>query len=108
MRVWREEEPPAGAHDAVLDNKEGRVEQIGPNIYRLNIDITNAYGVRQRSGEYLWTVVLVQIAPEYADLGQQAEPPARLRFEMPGGGGDSGGDGGSGGGSSGGSSGGIR
>ncbi|MEJ2560893.1 MAG: hypothetical protein P8186_32670 [Anaerolineae bacterium] len=41
-------------------------------------------------------MALVQISPEYKDLGQQAEP-ARLRFEAGGGGGD-GGDGGGGGG----------
>jgi hypothetical protein len=93
VRVWREGEPPAGAHDAVLDNQQGRIEQIGPNRYRLNLDIRQAAGVRERTGEYLWTVALVQISPGYADLAQQAEP-ARLRFEAGGGssGGDSGGD----------------
>lgn len=81
--VWREDEPRAGAHDAVLDNRENHIEQLGENRYRLTVDITNAYGVRRRSGEYLWTVALVQISPAYADLGPQAEP-ARLRFELPG------------------------
>ena len=84
VRVWREGEPFAGAHDAVIDNQQGRIEQIGENTYRLTIDITRAVGVRERTGEYLWTVALVQISPEYADLGLLADP-GRLRFEAPGG-----------------------
>jgi serine/threonine protein kinase len=86
VRVWREGEPPAGAHDAVLDNKNGQVQALGNNTYRLSINIKDAFGVKGRSGEYLWTVVLIQITPEYKDMGIQA-PPGRLRFEAPGGGG---------------------
>jgi serine/threonine-protein kinase len=87
VRVWREDEPQAGAHDAVLDNQQGRIEKIDQTLYRLNLDISQAFGVRGRKGEYLWTVALVQVSPVYADLGQQAEP-ARLRFETGGGGSD--------------------
>jgi hypothetical protein len=42
--------------------------------------------VRERTGKYLWTVALVRIGPNYADLGQQAQP-AYLRFEAGGSGG---------------------
>jgi serine/threonine protein kinase len=87
VRVWREDEPQAGAHDAILDNQQGRIEKIGPAQYRLNIDISQAFGVRGRKGAYLWTVALVQVSPLYSDLGQQAEP-AQLRFETGGGGSD--------------------
>jgi hypothetical protein len=79
VRVWREGEPPAGVHDAVLDNQNGNVRRIGENEYGLSVDIRKAAGVRNRSGEYLWTVLLVQISPVYADLKLQALP-ARLRF----------------------------
>jgi hypothetical protein len=96
VRVWLEGEFPAGAHNAVLDNENGLIESLGNNHYRLTIDISDAAGVRGRSGEYLWTVALVQISPDYVDMGQQAAP-AQLRFDMPGGGGG-GSDGGSGGG----------
>lgn len=99
VRVWREGEPPAGAHDAVLDNKNGLVQALGNNTYRLNINIKDAFGVKGRGGEYLWTVVLVQITPEYKDLGIQASP-GHLRFEAPGGGGGGGGGKGGGGGGS--------
>lgn len=65
---------------------------MADNRYRLNVDITQASGVRGRSGEYLWTVLLVQVSPKYVELGIQAEP-ERFRFEVPGagGGGSSGG-----------------
>jgi hypothetical protein len=108
VRVWREGEPQAGAHNAVLDNTEGKIEPMGEDKYRLAVDITEAAGVRSRPGEYWWTVALVQVSPEYADLGQQADP-ALLRFVMPGSsGGDGGSDGGGPSGSSGGGTGGIN
>jgi len=90
VRVWREGEPPAGVHDAVQDNLNGKVVALGNNTYRLTVDITDAYGVQGQSGEYLWTVALVQISPEYRDLGKEATP-GRLRFEAGGGGDDGGG-----------------
>jgi hypothetical protein len=92
VRVWREGEPPAGVHNAVEDNLNGRVAALGNNTYRLTVDIRNAAGVQGRGGEYWWTVVLVQVSPEYRDLGKQATP-GRLRFEAGGGGGDEGGGG---------------
>lgn len=98
VRVWREGEQPAGVHNAVLDNQEGHVKKIGENTYQLSTDITEAAGVEGQSGVYLWTAALVRISPEYADLGQQAEP-ARFRFAAPGGSGGGGSkDGGGGGG----------
>ncbi|MBI1880901.1 MAG: hypothetical protein HYR94_22205, partial [Chloroflexi bacterium] len=95
VRVWREGEPPAGVHNAVEDNQKGVVASLGNNTYRLNVNIREAFGVKGRSGTYLWTVALVQISPEYKDLGVQASL-GRLRFEA--GGGSGGGSGGSGGG----------
>jgi hypothetical protein len=91
VRVWREGEPPVGAHDAVQDNQQGRVERLADNTYRLSINIRDAFGVRRRTSQYLWTVALVRISPTYADLGRQAEP-AYLRFEA-GGNGSSGSNG---------------
>lgn len=81
MRVWREGEPQAGAHDALLDNQNGNIQNIDGQKYRLNTDIEWAAGVGGRSGIYLWTVALVQVSPSYADLGQQATP-AQLRLEL--------------------------
>jgi uncharacterized membrane protein YgcG len=97
VRVWRTGEAPAGVHDAVLDNKQGKIQALGNNTYRLTADIANTPGVLNRRGEYNWTVFLVELEP-YKDLGVQA-PAAILRFEPPGSGGG-GGDGGKGGGGS--------
>lgn len=83
VRVWRDGEPPMGAHDALLDQQEGRIERIGKNRYRLKIDIRQAAGVQDRTGFYLWTVALVQLHPTYTDFGLQAKP-TRLRFEAGG------------------------
>jgi tetratricopeptide (TPR) repeat protein len=97
VRVWPEGSPPTGVHNAVLDNQNGNITSLEKNTYRLEVDIKDAFGVRGRSGEYLWTVALVRINPKYADLGLQA-PPGRLLFAAPGGKGDGkGGDGGGGG-----------
>jgi hypothetical protein len=84
VRVWREGGIPAGIHDAILDNREGRVQQTAANTYRLTVDITEAPGVQRVSGQYLWTVLLVRISPAYQDLGIQAEP-APFKFESSGG-----------------------
>lgn len=72
LRVWREGEPPLGAHDAALDNKSGRVKALPQHIYSLDLNISGAAGVRNRSGDYLWTVLLVKIAPTYQETGIQA------------------------------------
>jgi hypothetical protein len=86
VRVWREGEVPKGVHDAILDNQEGKIAQIGENKYQLSVDITKAPGVQGRNGEYLWTVLLVQISPGYRELGIQATP-SYFRFEAASGGG---------------------
>jgi tetratricopeptide (TPR) repeat protein len=96
VRMWKEGAPPAGVHNAVLDNQNGNVKSLGNNIYQLQTDIKDAAGVKGNSGLYQWTVALVKISPKYRDLGIQA-PPAQIRFAAPGASGGSGG-GGSGGG----------
>jgi tetratricopeptide (TPR) repeat protein len=97
VRVWREGRQPTGVHNAMLDNQNGAIKNLGNNQYELNVNIKDAAGVLNNSGEYLWTVALVRIAPKYRDLGQQATP-GRFLFAAPGssgGGGDKGdGDGG--------------
>ncbi len=92
IRVWREGEPPAGAHNAVEDNKNGQIAAVGNNTYRTTINIKDAAGVKGRGGDYLWTVVLIQVSPAYKDLGIQA-PSGRLRLGLGGGGGSGGGGG---------------
>lgn len=97
VRVWREGELlHAGVHNAVLDNQNGAIKRVGNNTYRLSTDIIEAPGVSGQGGLFLWTVALVQISPNYADIGQEAEP-ASLRFESGGRSGGTGNDGGGGG-----------
>lgn len=96
VRVWREGAPPAGVHNAVLDNQNGNIKNLGNNTYSLGTNIKDAFGVKGQSGEYLWTVALVRISPEYADLGLQASP-GRLLFAAPGSSGGGKGDEGGGG-----------
>jgi len=91
VRVWRDGESPAGVHNAVLDNQQGLVKRSANNRYRLSTDIAYASGVRNIAGEYLWTVALVRIDPQYEDLGIQAQP-ASLLFRGVGGGSSGGGD----------------
>ena len=79
-----------------MDNQNGSVKSLGNNTYQLDMNIIDAYGVQGHSGEYLWTVALVRISPDYADLGVEA-PPSRLLFAAPSSGGGGGKDGGGGG-----------
>jgi hypothetical protein len=88
IRVWQDGKEQLGVHNAVLANtvdkdKQGGIEHLGSNTYRLVADIANAPGVLNTSGVYSWTVVLVQIDPEYNDLHIQADP-GRLHFVPPG------------------------
>lgn len=81
VRLWLTGETPTGVHDAVADNQAGRIEQIGPDRYQLNLgDIRFAQGVLGREGIYNWTVAIVQISPGYADFDLQALP-AAFKYE---------------------------
>ncbi len=83
VRVWPEGSAPLGAHDAVEANLKGWVKALGEGRYALDIDISQSAGVQGRSGEYWWSVALVQVNPTYRDLGIQAVP-SRLHFVPPG------------------------
>lgn len=98
VRVWRDGSFQAGVHNAILDNQNGNVKKVGENRYQLTTDITDAAGVERQSGLYNWTVAVVQISPDYKDIGQQADP-VQMRYAAPGpkGGGGDGKDGGGGG-----------
>jgi hypothetical protein len=81
VRVWLPGEPQASVHDAVLENRAGLIEKIGPNRYQLKVgDIRFAEGVLGREGIYNWTVAIVQISPDYSDLDLQAVP-TRFKYE---------------------------
>jgi hypothetical protein len=96
VQVWQPGQAPLGAHDALADNVNGQVRQLGPNHYALSLDIRLAAGVQNRSGQYYWTVSLVQVSPNYVNSGVQA-PPAVIYLDTGGGSNASGGGGGGGG-----------
>jgi len=102
IRIWQGNEAPRGVHDAVNDNKNGRIVALPNNTYRLETNISQVGGIDTPSGDYNWTVLLIQLDP-YKELGLQAQSPNILRYAAPG---PSGGGGSSGGGSSGGGGGG--
>jgi len=74
VRMWREDNPPLGVHDAVLSNQNGTIRLVEQGIYQLSIPfIRGIPSVQGRSGDYYWSVSIVQIRPEYKDLGQNGE-----------------------------------
>lgn len=75
VRVWRGGETPKGVHDAVKDNSNGEIKHNSPNTYSLHVsDIPATPSVQGRSGEYFWTVILVNIRPAYEETALQANP----------------------------------
>jgi hypothetical protein len=82
VSTWLPNEYRAGVHDAVKDNAPGgEIVQIGPHRYQLRVtNIRYAQGVQGRTNNYLWTVGIVQVNPNYVDYQLQADP-AQLRYE---------------------------
>lgn len=75
VRVWRKDEEPLGAHDALKSNKNGDIQAVGDKTYRLIItDLRGVDGISHRPGEYFWTVGLVELEPAYKYLGVEAKP----------------------------------
>jgi hypothetical protein len=75
VRVWRPGEPPSGVHDAVADHRNGVVKLTRANEYRLDIPLLgNLPAVSGTSGDYYWSVSLIQVSPSYHNFGRQADP----------------------------------
>jgi hypothetical protein len=68
--IWQAGEPNLGAYDARETMKQ--LQQEADGSYSLTIDILGAEGVK-RSGEYLWTVGIVELDP-YRRTPLAAEP----------------------------------
>ena len=74
VRVWRKGENPQGAHNALNSNRNGDIQALNDQTYRLSItDLRGLPGINNRPGEYLWTVGLVELEP-YKYLGVEAKP----------------------------------
>jgi hypothetical protein len=95
---WRWDGRPLAANEAfeVRLWKDGQPAHFGAaeptRNFSLPIDVGSAYGVRQGgSGQYWWTVALVQMNP-YQPVGPEAPPrPMQVQFSAGGGGGGGGG-----------------
>lgn len=74
VRLWRDGHSPAGVHDAVADNKNGVIKLMGQNEYELDVPFLHNLPAVTGSGNYWWTVALVEIEPSYRDFGRQATP----------------------------------
>lgn len=77
--VWREGQPPMGAHDAVRDNQNGVIQHTG-TTYWLETDISDIPSVQGQSGEYRWAIQLVRVSPAYESI-RLVSPEATFRFE---------------------------
>ena len=74
VRIWRDGNIPAGVHDAVADNRNGVIKVVGPSEYELDVPFLNNLPAVTGSGNYWWTVALVEVKPSYRDFGRQATP----------------------------------
>ena len=74
VRIWRDGNVPAGVHDAVADNRNGVIKVVGPSEYELDVPFLHNLPAVTGSGNYWWTVALVEVAPSYRDFGRQATP----------------------------------
>lgn len=74
VSLWRSGDPQSGVHNAVADNRNGAIRRIGANEYVMDVPfMTNLPSVRG-TGDYYWTVAIVQIEPNYRAFGRQAQP----------------------------------
>lgn len=72
---------PLGVHDAVLDKSSGNIKEEGDDTYSLTVDISETEGFTGPSDDYVWTVRIVQISPNYQELGIEAVPvPLKPQF----------------------------
>jgi esterase/lipase superfamily enzyme len=72
--IAHEGNKPLGVHNAVLDKSSGNIKKEGDDTYSLTVDISKTAGFTGPSNDYVWTVRIVQIRPNYRELGVEAEP----------------------------------
>jgi hypothetical protein len=82
VSVWRVDGSPRGVHDAVADNKNGVVKLSRQNEYRLDVPFMHNLPSVAGSGDYLWTVSIVEIEPTYRSFNRNATP-SRFYLEIP-------------------------
>jgi serine/threonine protein kinase len=82
VRLWREGQLPLGVHDAVASKQNGSLRLVAPSTYQLSVLYSHSLpSVQGQSGDYYWSISIVEIAPVYRDLGQEQEV-GRFRLEL--------------------------
>jgi PPM family protein phosphatase len=74
IRVWLRDTEPVGAHDARLLRQNPTFKRLEDNKYSVILVLRGARGIPQTSSDYLWSVGVVRIQPEYEWLGIESEP----------------------------------
>lgn len=74
IRVWLRDAEPTGAHDARFLKQDPSFRRLADNKYSVLLTLSGASGVTETSADYLWTVGVVRIEPNYEWLGVAAEP----------------------------------
>lgn len=82
VSVWRVGGSPSGVHDAVADNKNGVVKLLPQNQYRLDVPFMHNLPSVVGSGDYFWTVSIVEIDPGYRSFNRSATP-SRFYLDLP-------------------------
>lgn len=83
IRVWLEGKDPQGVYDAKELKQDSTFVPLGEHQYAVTLKL-NSPGIRGTSSNYLWSVAVVQIDPEYKWLSLESEP-RRISILVPGG-----------------------
>jgi len=89
LRVWQKNDE---THFGAFDAREITKQPNADGQYSLTLDLSAAASVTKHgnSGDYFWSVAIVQIDPEYQDLNLETEPRS-IQINVFGGGGGGGG-----------------
>jgi hypothetical protein len=63
-----------GAYDARLLRQNPTFQRLADNKYSVALVLSGAAGVTQASSDYLWSVSVVRVQPEYEWLGIESGP----------------------------------
>jgi hypothetical protein len=74
VRIWKDSEEHPGAHNAKNDNlSDNNIKREAQNRYSFTFDPRTAAAVTE-SGNYFWSVAVVQLDPYDRSVGQEANP----------------------------------
>ncbi len=75
IRVWLRGSEPTGAHNALLLKQESSYQHLpGDTVYSVALVLSGVKGVTATSADYLWSVGVVRLNPQYEWLNIAAAP----------------------------------